>query len=236
MSFYYYRFENLNTILNNKERMEKKILIKQGFKKDSNYFNSKIIRNNNLSILDDYKLENNLKKHMVRVSEYSELISTLIGLDSKKIKLIKQGALLHDIGKKKIDNKILNKPFKLTIEEFEIMKKHSELGLSVLNKTHTNNIIENTILFHHEKWNGEGYPFKLKGKNIPIEARIVSIADYYDALTSDRIYKDKISHEKALEMLKNENKKSFDPDIIKIFINFERHFRKILEKYDENKR
>lgn len=210
--------------------------MKETIQRRYDYFSNKIIKNFNLSILDEYKLEESLKNHMFRVSEYSELLASLMSLNSKNIKLIKQGALLHDIGKKKINSKILNKPFKLTFEEFEVMKKHSELGLSMLNKKYMINTIENIIVFHHEKWNGNGYPFGLKGNNIPLEARIVSIADFYDALTSERVYKDRISHEKVLEMLKNESGKSFDPDIVDIFEIFESRFRKVLEKYNENKR
>lgn len=173
---------------------------------------------------------------MFRVSEYSELLADLMCLDIKKIKLIKIGALVHDIGKKLISDNILNKPEKLTINEFEVIKKHSELGFNILSKKHKNNITENIILFHHEKWNGTGYPFNLEGTQIPIEARIVSIADCYDALTSQRVYKVKMTHEEALKILKAESGKSYDPNIIALFEIFENKFKKILEKNYENEK
>lgn len=150
-------------------------------------------------------------------------------VDQKKIKLYKKGALLHDIGKLSIDKSILDKPSKLSIYEFEEMKKHSELGVSLLNEEHYNDIIKNIILFHHEKWNGEGYPYGLKGSEIPLEARIISIVDCYDALTSKRIYKNKLSHKEALDILKSESGKSFDPEIIFMFSLFEKTFEEILE-------
>ncbi len=171
---------------------------------------------------------------MFRVSEYGELLADLVCLDLKKIKQIKKGALVHDLGKNLIDENIINKPGKLLPYEFEEMKKHSELGLQLLNKNHKNIIVENIILFHHEKWNGTGYPFSLEGARIPIEARIISIVDCYDALTSNRAYKTPMSHETALEILKSESGKSFDPDLIAIFEIFENDFKKLMEKNQKN--
>lgn len=186
--------------------------------------------------LEEYKIKDELKNHMLRVCKYAELLSDLMCLDKDKINQIKIGALLHDLGKKLIDENILNKPSKLTLDEFDIMKNHCKLGLKILRKKDENFIVENIILFHHEKWDGTGYPFGIKERTIPIEARIVSIVDCYDALTSDRIYKNKISHEKALEILKKESGISFDPDIISMFEIFENKFKKLLEKFYENQR
>ena len=184
--------------------------------------------------LEEYKIQSELKNHMLRVSKYAELLADLMCLDKDKIKRIKKGALLHDLGKILIEESILNKPSGLTLEEFSIMKEHSKLGLKVLRKKDEDSVVENIILLHHEKWNGTGYPFGLNGRNIPIEARIVSVVDYYDALTSDRVYKSKITHEKALEILKNESGQSFDPDIISMFEIFENKFKKLLEQFYEN--
>ncbi|MGL5595609.1 MAG: HD-GYP domain-containing protein [Cetobacterium sp.] len=183
-------------------------------------------------LLSGYKLANDLENHLIRVSQYAEVLSDLICLDSEKVNQIKKGALLHDIGKKMVDQEILNKPFSLTLEESQIIKEHSKLGLKILSKKHENKVIENIILLHHEKWDGNGYPFGLSKTAIPIEARVVSIADCYDALTTNRVYKNKISHEKALEILKYESGKSFDPDIVSIFEIFENRFKEILEKTD----
>lgn len=184
--------------------------------------------------MDLYQLNEDLKRHMFRVSEYGELLADLVCLDLTKIKYIKKGALIHDLGKNLIDEKILNKPGKLTSVEFEVMKKHSKLGLQLLNKNHKNIIVENIILFHHEKWNGTGYPFGLERTRIPIEARIISIVDCYDALTSNRAYKIPVPHETALEILKSESGKSFDPDLIAIFEIFESNFKKLMESIQKN--
>lgn len=194
------------------------------------------IKNIRINKLEQYKIQGDLKKHMLRVSEYAELLADLMCLDKDEIKQITKGALLHDLGKILINEKILNKPSRLTLEEFIQMKEHSKLGIKVLKKKDEGKIIENIILLHHEKWDGTGYPFGLKGNNIPLEARIVSIVDYYDALTSERVYKGKISHDKALEMLKNQSGQSFDPDIISIVEIFENKFKKLLEKFYENQR
>lgn len=200
------------------------------------YLRKRSIKSIYLSKLEEYKIKDELKNHMLRVSKYAELLADLMCLDIDKIKQVKKGALLHDLGKILIDESILNKPSELTLEEFTLMKEHSKLGLKVLKKKDEGSSIENIILFHHEKWNGVGYPFGLKGRNIPIEARIVSVVDCYDALTSERVYKSKISHEKALEVLKIESGRSFDPDIILMFEIFENKFKKLSEKYYENKR
>lgn len=189
-----------------------------------------------LKKLEEYKIKDELKNHMLRVSKYAELLADLICLDKDKIVQIKKGALLHDLGKILIDENILNNPSKLTSEEFILMKEHSKLGLKILKKKDEGSIVENTILLHHEKWNGTGYPFGLKGHSIPVEGRVVAIVDCYDTLTSDRIYKSKLSHEKALEILKSESGKSFDPDIISIFEIFENKFKKLSEKLYENQR
>lgn len=183
------------------------------------------------NILDDYNLTPELKKHSERVSKYAEVLADLMCVDKQNISLYKKGALLHDLGKLCINKTILDKASKLSIIEFEEMKKHAELGLTLLNEKHCNNIIKNIILFHHEKWNGKGYPHGLKGSEIPLEARIISIVDCYDALTSKRVYKNKLSHKEALDILKSESGKSFDPEIVFMFSLFEKTFEDILENY-----
>ena len=182
--------------------------------------------------LNKIKLDIDLKNHMLRVAKYAKLLTTLMSLDYNIIDEITIGATLHDIGKKLINQNILNKPSKLTNEEFEIIKKHSKFGLNLLNKIYKNkDIIVNIILFHHEKWDGSGYPMGLKKTEIPLEARVISIVDCYDALTSNRVYKNKISHKKALKILKNQSGQSFDPDIILIFEKFEKKFKELLKSY-----
>lgn len=200
------------------------------------YLKNRPIKNIYLNKLEEYKIQDELKNHLLRVSKYAELLADLMCLDTDKIKQIKKGALLHDLGKKLINESILNKTSGLTSEEYSVIKEHSKLGLKVLRRKDETPIVENIILLHHEKWNGTGYPFRLNGHSIPIEARIVSVVDCYDALTSKRVYKSKITHEKALEILKNESGQSFDPDIVSIFEIFENKFEKLQEKFYENQR
>lgn len=180
-------------------------------------------------ILDEYNLDIQLKEHMLRVGQYAKILGELMCLEKEKILLLEEGALLHDIGKQLIDKSILDKPSKLTLDEFKTIQNHSKFGLKILNEKYRNQVIENIILLHHEKWDGTGYPFGLRSYNIPIEARIVSVVDCYDALITDRIYKNRISHEEAIEILKKESGKSFDPDVIIIFEMFNNNFKKIAE-------
>ncbi|MGL4902210.1 MAG: HD-GYP domain-containing protein, partial [Cetobacterium sp.] len=117
-------------------------------------------------ILDEYKLDIELKRHMLRVSQYAKLLGELMCLEKEKIVLLEEGALLHDIGKQLIDKWLLDKPSKLTLEEFKIVQNHCKLGLKILNKRYQKKEIENIVLLHHEKWDGTGYPFGLKRHNI----------------------------------------------------------------------
>lgn len=188
--------------------------------------------NNNNKILNKYNLERDLKNHLIRVQIYAETLADLMCIDNSKIKFIKLGALLHDIGKTLINRNILYKPSTLNLEEFNFIKEHPKLGLKILDKKYEHGIIENIILFHHEKWDGSGYPFGLRGKHIPLEARIVSVVDSYDALTSNRVYRKQISHKDALDILKNESGISFDPDIISMFEIFENKFKNISDSYN----
>lgn len=182
-----------------------------------------------INIIEKYDLEMDLKIHMKKASVYAELLAKLMDIGTEQVMVIKKAALLHDIGKKLIDDNILYKPGKLTTEEFEQMKKHSELGLKLLKKEDKNKVVINSMLYHHEKWNGKGYPLGLYKENIPLEARIISIVDCYEALTSKRVYKNKISHEEALDIIKSESGTSFDPNIVSIFEKFEKEFKILLE-------
>ena len=168
-------------------------------------------------------LAKELKEHMKRTAIYADILAKLLKIDKKEVKQIKRGALLHDIGKKLIDKRILEKTERLTLKEFEKIKKHTILGGIILEAE--NKIIQNIALYHHEKWNGSGYPKGLKGKNIPFEARVVSIVDCYDALRSKRVYKEEKTHEEVIGILKEESGKSFDPDILNIFLKFEDKFK-----------
>lgn len=151
-----------------------------------------------------------------------------------------RASTLHDIGKIGIDDIVLKKPASLNKEEFEYMKKHSSIGADMIEKIINNTCKENFLtyardmaLLHHERWDGTGYPCKLKGEAIPIYVRALSIADVYDALTSIRPYKRAFTHEEAIEIMREDSGKFFDPEIFNIFIENEERIKKIPK--DNNK-
>ncbi len=186
--------------------------------------------------------------HIIRTQKYVELLAVSYNKlfpDKKfseyKLSIIVQCAPLHDIGKVAIPDHILLKPGKLSEEEFNIMKKHTTYGKDTIVKGNvelTDNLFIETVInivyYHHERWNGSGYPIGLKTEEIPIEARIMAVADVYDALTSDRVYKNAISHEAAVAILKEGINTQFDPEIIQAFLLIEQTFKAICEFYSEN--
>ena len=148
---------------------------------------------------------------------------------------------LHDIGKIAIDEKILNKPGRLTPEEFEVIKTHTTIGADMLSKL--DNFCEEPLLqtaysiarWHHERWDGRGYPDGLKGNEIPIEAQVVALADVYDALTSDRCYKKACPHEQAVEMILNGECGAFNPMLLECFVEIKDDLKLELEEDRRNK-
>ncbi|WP_456396923.1 HD domain-containing phosphohydrolase [Desulfurobacterium sp.] len=167
--------------------------------------------------------------HIKRVAEYCKLIAEKYGCDKKFVEDIYLASPLHDIGKIAIPESILGKKGKLTPEEWEIMKKHTIFGVEILKGTKIPllKFASKIALYHHEKWNGKGYPEGLKEKEIPLEARITAIADVFDALTSVRPYKKAFSFEEAIKIVKSEKGKSFDPELLDVFIENENKVREI---------
>ena len=148
--------------------------------------------------------------------------------------LVLQSAQLHDVGKIAVKDNILQKPGKLTRDEFEEIKTHVSFGEMVIErikqKTTERSFLEQASVFiatHHEKWDGSGYPRGLKGKAIPLQGRLMAIADVYDALTSDRPYKKAFTHEEAVEIIANDRGKHFDPDLVDIFLSVSDKFSKV---------
>ena len=150
-------------------------------------------------------------------------------------------APMHDIGKIKISDTILNKPGKFTDEEYKIMKTHAEEGakiISTVKKTVESDALkedylgeaENMAHYHHEKWNGEGYPCGLKGEAIPLSARIMAVADVFDALVAERVYKPGMSFESAISIIKESSGRHFDPVIVQAFLNAEDKIRAVTEQ------
>ncbi|MDW7668770.1 MAG: diguanylate cyclase, partial [Bacillota bacterium] len=159
------------------------------------------------------------EEHSKRVSELSYSIGKAMKLSEERIKLLKMAGLLHDIGKIAIDYNIINKAEKLTIDEYNEVKKHTEVGYRILNSVPEFSDIALIVLHHHENINGTGYPRNLKGINIPLESRIVKIVDAYDAMISDRPYKKKMKKNKAIDELVKNSGKEFDKKIVNIFVN-----------------
>ena len=158
--------------------------------------------------------------HVKRVAEYSKIIARNYGMDEKEVELLGYATALHDIGKVAIADEILNKPGKLTFEEFEIMKTHAEEGYFML-KDSSNEIIHAGAIIaheHHEKWDGSGYPRGLSGKNIHIYGRITAIADVFDALGTPRVYKKDWRLDNIIEFMKEQRGVHFDPELIDIFL------------------
>lgn len=160
------------------------------------------------------------KGHSSSVSRYSEALARALNLPEKDVERIKLGALLHDIGKIGIPENVLRKPARLTDEEWEIMKQHPTIGAEkVLMPNESLHDLIPIVKYHHEHWDGTGYPEKLKGEEIPLAARIVAVADAYHALISDRPYRKGMSNEKACEILRVGAGIQWDKDLVREFIN-----------------
>ena len=129
-------------------------------------------------------------------------------------------AQLHDIGKIGIDEYLLKKPTTLTEEEYEIMKTHAEKGYRIINASSDLDNVAKCVLSHHERWDGEGYPFGLKGEEIPLISRIISVADTYDVITNDRPYRKALNHKMAIDEIERCSGTQFDPIVVKEFKKF----------------
>ena len=156
--------------------------------------------------------------HASRVQEYSVKLAEEYGLSSKEIEDIKTSSILHDIGKIGIIDYILNKPGRLTDEEFEKIKEHPKVGADIIGEISFLKDISKIIRYHHERYDGRGYPEGLKADEIPIEACIICIADSYDAMTSDRPYRAALTREEALEEIEKNTGTQFHPSLAKRFL------------------
>jgi len=157
--------------------------------------------------------------HTQRVTETTLNLACLAGVDKKELVNIKRGALLHDIGKMGVSDHILHKPDILTEDERILMQKHPVFASELLSSTHYLNSAAIDIPYcHHEKWDGTGYPRGLKGEEIPFAARLFAVVDVWDALTNDRPYRAAWPKEKALDYIREESGKSFDPNVVAIFL------------------
>lgn len=233
------------------ESFLKMILENQEFTEDIRNKNETItaLQNSLIIVLADMveSRDQNTGDHVKNTAEYTQIIMNEMVkegiykdlLTPEFISDVYHSAPLHDVGKISISDTILNKPGKLTDEEFENMKTHSKVGAMIIERV-MNSIpqsdtgylkeAKNLAMYHHEKWDGTGYPTGLSGEDIPLSARIMAVADVFDALISERSYKKAFSFEKAIEIIKESSGTHFDPNIVKAFLNAEDEVRKIANK------
>lgn len=184
---------------------------------------SELFGNKNIlvNMMDIKSVDGYTYQHSVNVCVLAVIMGMGLEYNMNRMEELAIGALLHDIGKIRVPPEILNKPAQLTDEEYELIKKHTVYGHEILKKAGTFSSISTFIaLAHHERFDGTGYPLKLKGEKTHQCARIVQVADVYDALTSDRVYRPKMKTYKAVEYLYSLSTHQFDPDIVKCFMKY----------------
>jgi len=157
--------------------------------------------------------------HSMRVGEMAQLMALQLHMDPEQTRQFVAGCLLHDIGKALIPDEILNKDSSLTAGEWEVMKNHPIMGVSMApNYGIENRAVLEIILYHHERWDGKGYPYGLRAKHIPMGARICSIIDSFDCMIHDRPYKKAMSIQSAKDELWRQRRKQFDSDLVEMFL------------------
>jgi HD-GYP domain-containing protein (c-di-GMP phosphodiesterase class II) len=152
------------------------------------------------------------------VSRLSCFTAEALRLEQDAVERIRIGALLHDIGKIGIADRVLQKPGRLTDEEMEVVKEHPEIGRRILEGVHGFAPFLGAVEFHHENWDGTGYPRGQSGEETPVDARIIHVADAYDAMTTDRPYRPGMTREQAIRILKTNAGTQFDPQIVEAFL------------------
>lgn len=193
----------LKTASLRKQSLEDKNIIKQTMSTFSNFIDAK----------DPYT-----KGHSNRVAIYSRELAKKLKLSDREVELIYYVALLHDIGKILVPDDILKKPGKLTADERQVIETHTINGAEILKDFSAIESIAAGARYHHEHYDGHGYPAGLKGEDIPFLARIICVADSYDAMSSDRCYRSKLSEEQIVEELKNNSGTQFDPEVVKCML------------------
>jgi putative two-component system response regulator len=173
--------------------------------------------------------------HIRRMGEYAAILARANGFEAKQVEEMRLAAPMHDIGKIGVADAILKKPGKLSDQEFKLIQAHTTIGASILagSQIALLNLARDIALYHHEKWNGSGYPQGLCGENIPLCARIVAVCDVYDALVSDRIYRPALPEDKSLAIMKEGRGTHFDPHILDVFLDQLPQIHAIREKIRE---
>ena len=179
--------------------------------------------------------DNETGLHIIRMSQYSQLLGLAVGMSDAEANLLLNASPMHDIGKIGIPDQILLKQGKLTPGEWEIMKTHPTIGAEIMSGHHSElmQIAREIALYHHEKWDGSGYPHGLAGENIPLMGRIVAVADVFDALTTARPYKKAWKVEEAVDYIKQNRGAHFDPRLVDLFLDNISDVMTIRAKYPE---
>lgn len=170
--------------------------------------------------------------HVRRTQIYATEMGKLLKVTEAELRALVAGALLHDIGKLAVPEYILNKPGKLTESEFAKMKIHPTVGGDILKRVNFPYPVEDIVRYHHEKWDGSGYPRGLRGKDIPLVARIISVVDFYDATRCDRPYRKGMKREDSLALLQKMSGSSFDPKVVDLFTQHVTEFDKLIDAHD----
>lgn len=173
--------------------------------------------------------------HIVRMSRYSQQLALAAGMSEKDAEVLLNASPMHDIGKIGIPDRVLLKPGKLDAEEWKIMKTHVDIGVEILSGSDSDlmSMAAEVAQNHHEKFDGSGYPQELAGEEIPLTGRVVAVADVFDALTTERPYKDAWPVDKAVEFLKEQKGKHFDPRLVDLFIEILPDILNIRDQYAE---
>lgn len=180
--------------------------------------------------------DNDTAHHITRMSYYSVILAKKMSMNKEWRELLLHASPMHDIGKIGVPDHILNKPGKLDPEEWEIMKRHPEYGAAIIADSNSAllNMAKDIALYHHEKWNGKGYPYGLIGEAIPLSARIVAVADVFDALTSERVYKKAWPIDDSVELIKSESGQHFDPEVVDAFTQSIDDFVEVKRKFSDS--
>ncbi len=176
-------------------------------------------------------------EHIKRIGLYGEIMAAEIGWSEQKVQYMRIAGTMHDVGKIGIPDNILRKPGKLTREEFEQIKQHPTIGKKILEGTDIPliRLAEEIAAFHHEKWDGSGYPDGLSGNEIPESAQIIAVADVYDALSNDRVYRAALPEAEVLEIMNQGKGSHFSPRIFKVFLEVLPALRRILREHGDRK-
>ena len=187
-----------------------------------------------LAIAAEYR-DGATAQHIQRMSHYCELLARKYGLPAERCDLIRTASPMHDIGKIGTPDHVLLKPGKFTPEEFDVISQHAEIGYRILSGSDAEilKVAASIAWTHHERWDGNGYPRKLKGEEIPIEGRIAAIADAFDALTTQRVYKPAFTLDYAVELMNKHRGTHFDPELLDIFFASRDEIQRIYDQYGD---